>query len=230
MKELRQNPISFVIILLIFIQVVLSLVMVQRLQVVEIEVLNNPGQIQVSSEQGAAFIPDIAVNPNAPTLGTQGSPVTMIEFADYECPFCGQGESTIKGILNDYKGKILFVYTDLLLSQIHPDAFKSAEAARCAGEQGKYWEMHDILFQNQGQLDVNSLKKYAASLGLNTTQFNACLDTDKYAGAIQSDMSDAQKYQVSSTPTFFVNGNRVVGASAGLLRKAIDSALTKGGA
>ncbi len=196
MKELRQNPISLIITLLIFIQVTLSLVMVQRLQTIEGEVLNSASQSQVSSQEGAAFIPDIVVNPNAPTLGTTGSPITMIEFADYECPFCGQGESTLKQILNDYKGEILFAYTDLPLSQIHPDAFKAAEAARCAGEQNKYWDMHDTLFQNQSQLDVSSLKKYAASLGLNTTQFNNCLDTDKYASAIQSDMNDAQKYQV----------------------------------
>jgi protein-disulfide isomerase len=104
------------------------------------------------------------------------------------------------------------VYRDLPLVQIHPQAAKAAEAATCAHDQGKFWEMHDRLFADQSKLQVDELKKHAAELGLDTAAFNQCLDSSKHAAEWQQDAADASTFGVTSTPAFFINGRLLVGA------------------
>ena len=145
------------------------------------------------------------------TKGSKNSPVTLIEYSDYECPYCARAEATIKDVLDEYGSKIYFVYKDFPLP-FHNNAQKAAEASRCALEQGKYWEYHDALFKNQQSLDTNSLKTYAKSLGLDEAKFSECLDSNKYTEKVKQDIEEGQSKGVTGTPTFFVNGKILVGA------------------
>ena len=142
------------------------------------------------------------------------APVTIIEFSDYECPFCGKYfQQTYPQIVKEYvdTGKVKIVFRDFPLS-FHANAQKAGEAAECAGEQRKYWEMHDKLFKNQNALEINSLKRYAKELGLNTKTFDDCLDSGKMASEVQKDFEDGQDAGVSGTPAFFINGIPLTGA------------------
>lgn len=146
--------------------------------------------------------------------GQSGAKVTIIEFSDYECPFCGRFYTqTLPQIEEKYvkTGKVKMVFRDLPLS-FHKQAQKAAEAAECAGEQGKYWEMHDKLFDNQRALEVANLKQYAKDLSLDTGKFDKCLDEGQMANEVKKDLADGGKYGVTGTPAFFINGIKVVGA------------------
>lgn len=156
---------------------------------------------------------NVAIDDDA-VKGDSNAPVTMIEFSDYECPFCGRYfQQTYPQIVKEYvdTGKVKIVFRDFPLS-FHENAQKAAEAAECAGEQGKYWEMHDKLFKNQNALEINSLRQYAKELGLNTKTFDDCLDSGKMASEIQKDFEDGQDAGVSGTPAFFINGISITGA------------------
>ena len=123
-----------------------------------------------------------------PMLGTPEAPLTLIEFSDYQCPFCRRfAETTLPALKRDYieTGKLRYVFRDFPLDRLHPHARKAAEAAHCAGDQGQYWAMHDLLFQHQQALQVERLKGYARQLGLNARAFEACLDQGQYATVVQ---------------------------------------------
>jgi|SaaInlStandDraft_4_1057021.scaffolds.fasta_scaffold16076_2 protein-disulfide isomerase len=164
--------------------------------------------------------------------GDANAPVTIVEFSDYECPFCGKYvQETYPSIVNEYinTGKVKYVFRDFPLS-FHQNAQKASEAAECAGEQGKYWEMHDYLFANQDYLAVENLKGYAKDLGLDTAEFNDCLDSGKFADEVEADLLDGQAYGVSGTPAFFINGKLISGALPFAAFKAeIDAALATAG-
>jgi protein-disulfide isomerase len=154
----------------------------------------------------------VAINASNPTVGSATAPVTFVEFSDYQCPFCGRVEPTIRRLRATYGDKIRFVWKDFPLTQIHPMAFKAGEAAHCAGDQGKYWELHDVLFSNQQELQPADLKRHAASLGLNADAFNQCLDSSKYSERVRDGVSEGSDLGVNSTPTIFINGRRLAGA------------------
>ena len=147
-------------------------------------------------------------------FGPENATVTFTEYSDFECPFCGQAEPTVKQLMDKYGGRVRFVYKHYPLRQIHSTAQKAAEASECAADQGKFWEMHDILFANQRSLFVNSLKDYAKRLGLNATAFNSCLDSNAMAFRVDEDISDGDARTVSSTPTFFVNERKIQGTKS----------------
>ena len=159
-----------------------------------------------------------------PVKGDLNAPVTIIEFSDFQCPFCGRFfKGAFTEIERDYikTGKVRYVFRDFPLD-FHKQAPKASEAANCAGEQGKYWEMHDKLFENQNALMVDKLRQYAAEVGLESGPFDACLDSGKYAEEINRDVEDGKKAGVSGTPSFFIGksqgpgkeitGKRIVGA------------------
>ncbi|MBI4034913.1 MAG: DsbA family protein [Candidatus Chisholmbacteria bacterium] len=160
----------------------------------------------------------LLVNPAA-TQGEEGARVTMVEFTDYQCPFCKRAfEQTYPELVKKYidAGKMRYVVRDLPLS-FHQNAKPAALAARCAGEQGKYWQMHDQLFKNQDQwVNLSQLgetfKSYARQLGLNQNQFGSCFDEEKYNGVIEADLALANQLGATGTPTFFINGRSLVGA------------------
>jgi protein-disulfide isomerase len=148
-------------------------------------------------------------------LGDENAPITIIEFSDYECPFCARFYlNTLPRLKSEYidTGKVKLIYRDFPLSSIHPNAQKAAEAAECAEEQGKYYEMHDKIFENQQAITTTDLKKYANEIGLDTNTFNVCLDSGEMAGEVQKDFQDGQLAGVRGTPTFFINGKPLVGA------------------
>lgn len=144
--------------------------------------------------------------------GDKNAKITMIEYSDFQCPFCQRHLPTLDRILADYKGKVRLVYRHFPLNSIHPQAQKAAEASECAGEQGKFWEMHDKLFENQTALQIDNLKQYAKDLGLNTSQFNNCLDTSKFASKVNQQATEAQNSGITGTPGTWVGDQLVKGA------------------
>lgn len=154
----------------------------------------------------------VEVAPDDPVLGSADAPVTVVEFSDFQCPFCQRVMPTLKQLREAYGDRVRIVWKDFPLTSIHPQAFKAAEAAHCAREQGKFWEYHDRLFANQQALDPEFLKKYATETGLDAPKFNACLDAAKYAERVQAQMGVGTALGVSSTPSMFINGRMVSGA------------------
>jgi len=148
---------------------------------------------------------------NAPAMGAKDAKITIIEFSDYQCPFCKRVRPTIWRLMDEYKGKINYVFLDFPLS-FHQQAKKAHEAARCAGDQGKYYEYNRKIFENQKGLDVKDLKKYAKQLKLDTKEFDNCLDTGKHAATVDMFMEKGMAAGVSGTPAFFVNGIMLSGA------------------
>ncbi len=200
---------------------------------------NNPGAFRGGqgnlAEVGGQNAPivDVAALPDDDAvLGDPNAPVTIVEFSDFECPFCGKfWEETFPQVKKKYidTGKVKLVYRDFPLS-IHEMAQTYAEAAECADEQGKFWEMHDKIFgeQKNGAATVADLKKWAKGLGAKEDQFNTCLDTNKYAEEVAKDFKDGEAAGVQGTPSFFINGKLVVGAVPfSVLEKEIEAALKK---
>src|SRR5262249_35941835 len=146
-----------------------------------------------------------------PSLGPTNAPVTIVEFSDFQCPYCRQAQDTLKRLMAAYEGKVKLVFRDFPLRSIHPQAQKAAEAAQCAAEQQQFWPYHDKLF-SAASLQVDDLKKYAHELALHEEQFAACLDSSKYAGRINGEVLAGQNAGVSGTPGFFINGYPLSGA------------------
>jgi len=153
---------------------------------------------------------DIEVG-DAPAVGKDNSKVTIIEFSDYQCPFCKRVRPTVWRIVDEYKGEAQYVFMDFPLS-FHRDAKKAHEAARCAGDQDKYYEYNRKLFDNQAKLSIDDLKKYAKQLNLNMDEFNGCLESGKHAPTVEAMMAKGVAVGVSGTPAFFINGIMLSGA------------------
>jgi protein-disulfide isomerase len=147
-----------------------------------------------------------------PSFGPGDAQITIVEFSDFQCPFCRRfHEQTYQALLDAYPGQIRFVYRNLPLTSIHPDAMSAAVASLCANDQGAYWEYHDKLFSSDA-LGTEVYVQYATDLGMDAEEFAACLDSGKHDEFIQQDMDFALNLGVRSTPTFFINGLALVGA------------------
>lgn len=177
---------------------------------------------------------------DAPLKGVRGAQLTVMEFSDYQCPFCKRhADNSLPQIDRDYiaTGKVRYVFRDFPLESIHPQALKAAEAAHCAGEQGRYWEMHDRLFANQQALAVERLLDHASALELNSGPFKQCLESGKYVERIRNDIDVGRKLTVTGTPTFLLgmsadgsmkNVRIMRGAQAyALLKQEIDKLLVE---
>ncbi len=143
--------------------------------------------------------------------GPDKAPVTIVEYGDFECPYCGQAEPVVRELLRDF-GDLRYVWRHLPLNDVHPHAQLAAEAAEAAARQGKFWEMRDLLFDHQGALTSRDLIGYAESLGLDTGKFAADLRKHTGAAHVSEDVDSADLSGVSGTPTFFINGKRHYGA------------------
>lgn len=144
---------------------------------------------------------------DGPSLGPSDAPVTIVEFSDYECPFCRRYfTSTFQELKAAYidTRKVRYFFRDFPLEKIHPYARKAAEAAHCAGDQGKFWDMHDTIFQNQSALQTDSLRHFARTMELDLDIFNACLDEGKYAKRVEADVAAGSAVGVTGTPGFFI--------------------------
>jgi len=184
---------------------------------------------QAAPEPGEPRVKDFKILEDDDAVkGDKKAKVTIVEFSDYECPFCEKfHQQTLPQINENYikTGKVKLIYRDFPLG-FHQQAQKAAEAAECAGEQNKYYEMHDKLFIDGVQGGVESFKKFAANIGLDTNKFNSCLDSGAMASEIQKDMSDGAQYGVTGTPGFFINGQLVSGAQPyQVFAQAIEQAL-----
>lgn len=147
-----------------------------------------------------------------PSKGPSNAPVTIVEFSDFECPFCRALFPTLQRIESDYKDKLRVVYLQFPLATLHTHARKAAEASLCAYEQDKFWQFHDAMFNDQQHLAVEDLKQKAEKLSLDMKAFNTCLENGKYNAEIQSDMEEGVRVGISGTPAMFINGRLLIGA------------------
>ncbi|MBI3185026.1 MAG: thioredoxin domain-containing protein [Myxococcales bacterium] len=165
------------------------------------------------------------VEAKGPSRGPENAKVTIVEFSDFECPFCSRAHDTVEEVMQAYAGKVRLFFRHYPLP-FHKKAGKAAEAASCAHEQGRFWEYHDLLFKNQQKLEVPDLKEHAKSLGLDQARFEQCLDSGKNLQTIQEDMQAGQKVGVDGTPAFFINGVMLSGAQPlEEFKKVIDQEL-----
>ena len=179
-----------------------------------------------SGEINAAALVD-----DDPAAGDPNAKVIVVEFSDFQCPFCAKALQTVKDLKEFYGDQILFVYRDFPLHSIHPLAGKAAEAAQCANEQGRFWEYHDMLFEKQSDWATGGAAKfneYARNLGLDSGAFVECLDSGKYTAEVEADRQAGIAIGVTGTPTFVINGQKVSGAvPLDILKDIIDSELAK---
>lgn len=172
-----------------------------------------PTRISVSAEHAFA-------------QGPKDAPVTIIEFSDFQCPYCSRVVGTLKEIVRLYPKQVRLAYRDFPIANLHPKAAKAAEAARCAGDQGKFWEFHDRLFESQSQATVADFKRFAEQLKLDSKSFAACLDSGKHTAAVEADVDEGTRLGITGTPTFFINGRLLVGAlPLEMFQKVIDREL-----
>jgi protein-disulfide isomerase len=186
--------------------------------------------IEVTADQSTAGVQaskrfDVPIG-TAPIWGPQNAPITIIEFSDYECPFCKKWTTEIwPQIEKAYPDQIRLVYKDFPLSQMHPDASPAASAARCADDQGKYWLFHDRLFASSS-LSAQLYDSIASALGLNIAQWKDCINSNKYKADIEADYNYGAQLGITGTPTFFINGLPMVGAQPfSAFKQVIDQEL-----
>ncbi len=186
-----------------------------------------PSAPAAAPAQDDTTIYPVKVNPEDAAKGGKDAVVTIVEFSDFQCPFCGRVNPTLKQVQDKYGDKVKIVFKHNPLS-FHKDAPLASEAALAAHAQGKFWEMHDMLFKNQRALKRTDLERYAQELGLNLSTFKADLDSNKYKAQVDADMAEARKHGASGTPTFFINGRKLRGAQPyPSFEKLIDEALAK---
>lgn len=164
-----------------------------------------------------------------PFLGDKDAKVTIVEFSDFQCPYCSRAAEALHQLVDKYKGKVRVVYRDFPLS-FHKEARTAAIAANCAHEQGRFWQFHDTLFKNQNALEEKALKTYARVAGVDGEKFDACLASDKYKAEVEKDYKDGEAVGVEGTPTFFINGRLYTGdpSSVEAMAEAVDAALAEG--
>ena len=164
------------------------------------------------------------VTKDDPALGNPNAEITIVEFADFGCPYSRESSFTLRQIAQANPDRVRFIYRDFPLTEIHPIAQKAAEAGECAQDQGRFWEYHDKLYQNQFDLSHERLYDFAEQLGMNATQFRSCLDSDRYRDEVINDYQEGVEAGVRGTPTWFINGNRISGSiPQDLFQQLIDA-------
>lgn len=181
--------------------------------------LSKPAQEEVVS------LSDL-VPSDAWATGAATPKATLVEFSDFECPACAAAFPVVKDIVNQYKDSLRFAYRHFPLEQ-HPNSRLAAYAAEAAGAQGKFWQMHDALFQNQTELSKDKIEGLARDLGLNVEQFTKDITEETYKQKVENDITSAIKLGVSSTPTFFLNGKKVTVGNLVQLKAEIEKVLTQ---
>lgn len=152
------------------------------------------------------------VTTDDPSLGSRTAPVTIVEFADFGCPFSREESFVVRAIAAQFPDSVRFVYRDFPITDLHPDAANASEAGECAAEQGRFWDYHDKLYANQSDLSEDALVRYAQELNMNAGQFSRCMASDRNLSEIEADYAAGVEAGVRGTPTFFINGVRVQGA------------------
>jgi len=187
-----------------------------------VDVLKEKAAVRVLLEP-----PRLKVAATGPARGAAGAPIEMIEFSDFQCPFCLRAHATVEQVLKTYGDRIHFVYRNYPLPN-HPNARPAAEAAACAAEQGKFWPYHDRLFEQQSRLSEADLKAHAVAVGLDAQKFNACVDARKYKTLVDADVKEGDEAGVNGTPAFFINGRLLSGAQPyDAFKRVIDEELAR---
>jgi Protein-disulfide isomerase len=170
-------------------------------------------------------------NGDAPTIGKKDAPITLVEFSDFQCPYCQRMAPVLKEVEQKYGDKVRVIYRQYPIPSLHPFALKAAEASLCANEQGKFWEMHDAMFADQKKLSVSDLKQTAQRLGMNDKKFSSCIDSGRYAEQVQNDSKEAIRSGVNGTPAVFINGIVVDGGAVpfSVVESAIQRELGRSG-
>ncbi len=193
-----------------------------------IESLRAQAKIVINLKAPPVSRVDVKID-GAPFKGPVKAPVTFVEFTDFHCPFCKQVLPTLTQLLSRYGEKVQLVFKDFPIDQLHPQARRGHEAARCANEQGKFWTYHDQLYQNAPKTELGDLKNYAKQVGLDVTAFEKCYASGKYKAAVDKDIEEGKRLGVTGTPAFFVNGRLVSGAQPlDAFVRVIDDELARG--
>lgn len=169
----------------------------------------------------------VALSGSGPAIGEDNAPVTVVEFSDYQCPYCKQAEPIVEELLERYADKIRFEYRHFPLEEIHPRARPAAEAATCAGAQGRFWDFHRLVFEKSPALSDDELRTYAESLSLDLAAYDACRSESAAREQVDSDLAAGKSAGVEGTPTFFINGISVIGGSIDDFAKVIDRELER---
>jgi protein-disulfide isomerase len=192
-----------------------------------VESLRSQAKVLVRLEAPTPARIDVPVA-GAPVRGAAEAHVAIVEFSDFQCPFCKQAHLTLSKLLERYSGKVKLVFRDFPLVAIHPQARRAAQAARCANDQGKFWEYYDVLFDQSPRLNLADLKRYARQVGLDAAKFETCLSSETHKAAVQKDLDEGKKLGVTSTPAFFINGRPLSGAqSLEAFSRVIDEELAR---
>jgi protein-disulfide isomerase len=185
--------------------------------------LRQQAQVEVLLEEPRA---KVAIPPEALALGPESAPVTMVEFLDYQCPYCHKVQGVVDELLAAYPGKVRFIHREYLLGS--PRAMPAARAARCAAEQNRFWEYHKGLLTEPGDMSDADLQRRASALSLDGATFSACLTSDRHDATIKRSVAQGNELGVSGTPTFFINGRRLVGVRpVGEFRQMIEAELRR---
>ncbi len=173
--------------------------------------LSHSGELAPAKPASAEALATRLMRPDSHATGDLASPVTVVEFGDFECPMCRLAQQTVEKALQQYGGQIRFVFRQFPLTGVHPQAEKAAEASECAAQQGKFWPAEKLFYDKQANLSVSALDGYAAELGLNTNEFTQCLSSGRMAGRVQQDIADGKALGVRGTPTFFIGHQMILG-------------------
>lgn len=195
----------------------------RRAEIAFVEELKKGARVEINLKEPVSPAFQIATD-DQPARGSADAPVTIVEFTDFECSSCQQSQPTLERVAQEYSDKVRLVVRDYPLAQ-HKNAFKAAQAAEAAREQGKYWEYTSVLFANQKDLGPEKLKEYASRVGLDRKKFDADLDSGKHADKVQRDMQDGMRAGVNATPAVFINGRRISDRTYESLKMAIEEAL-----
>jgi protein-disulfide isomerase len=178
-----------------------------------LQALRAQANIVINLKPPPVYRADVSAG-GAPIRGSQNAPVTIIEFSDFHCPYCRQVQPTLKRILSDYGDRVRLAYRDFPIDQLHPSARKAAEAARCANDQGKFWEFHDKLYGAGGDASLETLTRLAGEIDMDAAAFQQCIAIGKHRSGIDRDIEEGTQFGVSGTPGFFINGRLISGAQA----------------
>jgi protein-disulfide isomerase len=176
-----------------------------------VESLRSQGKVLVRLQRPPVVRMAVSIE-GAPVRGAAGAPVTLVEFSDFHCPFCKRAQATLKQILERYPGKVRHAYRDFPIDSLHPQARRAAEAARCAQDQGKFWDYHDVLFASPPQAAADDLRRYAERVGLDVPTFERCVSAGTHSQSVQRDVDEGSRLGLNGTPAFFINGRALQGA------------------
>jgi protein-disulfide isomerase len=189
--------------------------------------LRDRGDVSVYLEPSAAGRVAVSTD-HGFVRGAADAPVTIVEFSDFQCPYCKAATATMKQLVEKYPGKVKWVFLDFPIRPLHPDSPRAHQAARCAGEQGKFWEYHDLLFEKSPHHTTTDLASYAKDLQLEAKAFTTCLESPKPQAEIDRTLQEGSRLGVTGTPSFFINGRPVLGAQpAAAFQRIVESELAR---